>query len=133
MRSRHKRQRGQAAVEFALILPLFLLLVFAVTEFGRIWMVQHVLTTASRAGARQAILPSTTEAQVSQTVSDLCTGASLNAELTSVSMSNVGMAGASGSTTEVTVSYNHPVLSGSLIPGLSGSFTLASTTRMRHE
>ncbi len=130
---RHHKERGQAAVEFALVLPLFLLLVFAIMEFGRVWMVQQVLTTASRSGARRAILPTTTESQVVDTVNNLCTAASLDLNRVTVTSTNVGINGTSGLPSQVTVTYNHQVLSGSMIPGLSGTIALTSTTSMRHE
>ena len=44
------KQRGQALVEFALALPLLLLLVFGVLEFGRAFKIKIVLTNAAREG-----------------------------------------------------------------------------------
>ncbi len=43
---------GAAAVEFALILPIFVLLVFGIVEFGRLFNTQVSLTGAAREGAR---------------------------------------------------------------------------------
>jgi len=51
---------GVAAVEFALVVPVFFLLVFALIEFGRMMMVQQSLTNAAREGCRTAILATTT-------------------------------------------------------------------------
>jgi Flp pilus assembly protein TadG len=45
-------ERGAAAVEFALILPILLLLVLGLVEFGRAFNVQISLTNAAREGAR---------------------------------------------------------------------------------
>jgi Flp pilus assembly protein TadG len=50
---------GVAAVEFALVAPVFLLLVFAFFEFGRMLMVQQSLTNAAREGCRAAVLATT--------------------------------------------------------------------------
>ena len=44
--------RGAAAVEFALLLPLLLLLVFGIIDFGRALNAQVTLTQAAREGAR---------------------------------------------------------------------------------
>jgi Flp pilus assembly protein TadG len=44
--------RGAAAVEFALLLPLLLLLVFGIIDFGRALNAQITLTQAAREGAR---------------------------------------------------------------------------------
>ncbi len=50
------RDRGAAAVEFALLLPVLLLLVFGLIDFGRALNAQITLTQAAREGARLAAL-----------------------------------------------------------------------------
>lgn len=47
---------GQAIVEFALILPVILVLVFGMIEFGRAWNIQQAITDAAREGARKAVV-----------------------------------------------------------------------------
>jgi Flp pilus assembly protein TadG len=49
-------RRGQALVEFALILPAILLLVVGMLEFARAWNLHQVMTDAAREGARRAVL-----------------------------------------------------------------------------
>ncbi len=49
-------ESGAAAVEFALILPLLLLLIFGIIDFGRAYMAQISLTQAAREGARLSAL-----------------------------------------------------------------------------
>lgn len=51
-----RHQKGQALVEFALVTPLLLLLVFGIIEFGMLWKSQQVLTDAAREGARSAVI-----------------------------------------------------------------------------
>jgi Flp pilus assembly protein TadG len=51
---RHQRERGQALVEFALVLPLLALLLFGVIQFGIAFNNYVTLTDAVRAGARSA-------------------------------------------------------------------------------
>jgi len=51
-------------VEFAIVAPLFFLLVFGMIEYGRMVMVQQVITNASREGARRAVLDGATTAEV---------------------------------------------------------------------
>jgi Flp pilus assembly protein TadG len=51
-----KNQKGQALVEFALILPLLLLLLFGVFEFGRAMFIKNTLNNAARAAARVAVV-----------------------------------------------------------------------------
>lgn len=48
---RSARDRGAAAVEFALVLPLLLLIVFGIIDFGRALNAQITLTEAAREGA----------------------------------------------------------------------------------
>ena len=43
---------GAAAVEFALVLPILLVLVFGIVDFGRLYFTQITLTDAAREGAR---------------------------------------------------------------------------------
>jgi Flp pilus assembly protein TadG len=48
---------GQTMVEMAFVLPLFLILVFAIIEMGRAWAAKQALTIAAREGARILVLP----------------------------------------------------------------------------
>lgn len=54
--ARRSSQRGQALVEFALVAPLFFLIVFAIIDFGRYVYYVQVLNNAAREGARYAIV-----------------------------------------------------------------------------
>jgi Flp pilus assembly protein TadG len=47
-----KRDDGAAAVELALVLPILLLLIFGIIDFGRLYFAQITLTDAAREGAR---------------------------------------------------------------------------------
>jgi len=49
---RGRGQEGAAAVEFALILPFLMLIVFGTIDFGHYWYISHVVSDASREGAR---------------------------------------------------------------------------------
>ena len=51
-----RRRRGQALVEFALVAPLFFLLLFAIIEGGRFVFYYEALNSATREGARYAII-----------------------------------------------------------------------------
>jgi Flp pilus assembly protein TadG len=55
-RRAHGRGRGQAMVEFALIIPIFLLLLVALFDLGRAVFAYNTLTNAAREGARMAIV-----------------------------------------------------------------------------
>jgi Flp pilus assembly protein TadG len=51
-------------VEFALVLPMLLLVVLGIAEFGFIFQRYEVVTNAAREGARMAVLPGYTTADV---------------------------------------------------------------------
>ncbi len=52
-RARGRRSdRGAVAVEMALVMPVLLLVVAAIIDFGRAFMAQQTLTAAAREGAR---------------------------------------------------------------------------------
>lgn len=53
MTHKFSRDTGAALVEFAIITPLLLLLVFGIIEFGRAYNAQNTLTHAAREGARE--------------------------------------------------------------------------------
>lgn len=50
---RKQREGGAALVEFAIVLPLLVMLVFGIIEFGRAYNAQISLTHAAREGARE--------------------------------------------------------------------------------
>jgi Flp pilus assembly protein TadG len=54
--SRRSKTRGQAMVEFALIFPIFILLLVGMFDFGRVVWVNNTLATAAREAARFAIV-----------------------------------------------------------------------------
>ncbi len=64
-RSSAPRRCGAVTVELALVLPIFLMLVFGIIEFGRGFMVGQLVTNAAREGARRAIVDGSTNSDVS--------------------------------------------------------------------
>lgn len=51
-------ERGQSLVEFALTLPMLLVVMFMITEFGRALYQYNVMAQATREGARVAVVNS---------------------------------------------------------------------------
>jgi Flp pilus assembly protein TadG len=131
MRKGGTHVRGQGLVEFALVVPLFLVLLFGMVEFGRAWMTKNILTGAGREAVRLAVV------QVNFETSESAAVARAQQVLNSA-----GIYGASVSVTpyetpepgiEVTVAYVFPILITNFIPGWGSPLTLASTTSMRRE
>lgn len=58
------RERGAAAVEFALLLPVFLLVIAGIVDFGRAFFTQIELTNAAREGARAAVVSTASAADI---------------------------------------------------------------------
>lgn len=58
---RHQDDRGQALVEFALILPIFLLLLIGLFDFGRAIYAFNTINQAAREAARLAIVDQTVD------------------------------------------------------------------------
>lgn len=57
MAGRLKSQRGAELIEMALVLPLLLLVLVGIIDFGFLFARYEVLTNAAREGARIAVLP----------------------------------------------------------------------------
>lgn len=68
-RPRGSRRRGAATVEFAVVLPLLLVMLLGIIEMGRAMMVGEVTAAAARLGARAAVISGATNSQVVSTVS----------------------------------------------------------------
>jgi Flp pilus assembly protein TadG len=54
-------ERGTALIEFALVLPMLLVLTVAAVDFGRAFFVKNVLEQAAREGARLRVVKSSAD------------------------------------------------------------------------
>ena len=118
--------RGQSVIEFALILPFLLLIVFGITEFGRALMTANILTQAAREGARVAAVGADSTDAVDR-VTDVLTAAN-------VSVGTIDVAGPDANRViEVTVTSPFNVIpTGTFFP-MSGTITLTGRAVMRFE
>jgi Flp pilus assembly protein TadG len=129
-----KKENGSVAVEFALFLPLLLVLIFSIIELGSAWYFKQVMVSASRDGARFASLyndSGTSDSEVITHVQNILTNSGFPGTAT-VQVTGAGGAPGSQVTVDITSQYELPVL-GALVPGVDGSMALKSTTVMRHE
>ena len=128
-----KRRRGAAAVEFAFVAPVFFLLVLGMIEFGRMVMVQQVITNGSREGARVAVLDGTTGAEVQAVVEGYLSTANVPGATITVDPTEPSTAGY-GAPVTVTVSVPFSEVSWLPTPMLMGGDTeLTAATVMRRE
>ncbi len=126
-------QAGAVSVEFALVLPLFLVLVIGVMEFGLIMFTKVVITNASREGARLGVIysvPRKTAGEIEAQVRNYLTPAGLDSATVTVT----GAGGSAGSLLDVRVDYTYQFLVlPNLVTGLTGDHTLVGETVMRME
>lgn len=131
-RSCRKNRRGAAVVEFAIVAPVFFLLVFGMIEYGRLVMVQQVLTNASREGARQAVLDGSTTSSVTDAVQNYLTAARISGPTIAVNPDPPSTAGF-GDPVTVTVSVPFNQVSWLPSPMFLGGTTMSAVTVMRRE
>lgn len=141
---RLRGQRGQALLETAVILPIILLVSISILEFGRAYQVFQIMTNAAREGARIAVLPGTTDAEISARVKAyLAAGAISNSSTATVAVDHAQTVSVGGGTAPATkVSVNYPFSFMVLNPvarlvvsdsTLGGAFTMTTTALMRNE
>jgi Flp pilus assembly protein TadG len=132
-RNRPRRgRRAVAAVEFAIVAPLFFLLFFGMLEFGRMMMVQQVLTSAAREGARVGTFNGRTTAQVTSAVNGYLAGASVTGASVTVSP-DLPSSAPQGTPITVTVAVPFDRVSWLPKPWFLGGKSLRAVATMRRE
>lgn len=125
-----KSRRGVAAAEFALVLPALLLLILGIIEFGRGMQVQQMLTNGAREAARRAVLPSTTDSEVYNTIDTYMRNTGIIGHSRQISPSLAGAQSDDLITVTVSVPYNRVAL---LHAGWLRGLTLTASVVMRKE
>ena len=124
-------RRGAAATEFAVVAPVFLLLIIGILELGRALMVQQVLINASRVGARRAITIGASAADVESAVEEYA--ASVAVPGVDVSVTPDPSSAVAGQTVSVTTSIAFQDVSWIPSPWFLGGKTLTASSLMRKE
>jgi Flp pilus assembly protein TadG len=128
-----RRRRGAAVVEFAIVVPIFFLMVFGMLEFGRMIMVHQLLTGAAREGARQAVVNGATADDVEQTVRDYLTATSVDGQEATVSVTPDLATADTGVKVTVETGIKFEKVSWLPAPFFLREVTLSATSIMRHE
>ena len=126
-----RRSRGQSLVETAIVLPIVLLLVMGIIDFGLLFNNYIVISNASREGARKAALGGT-DVEVVQTVQNMTT--SLKLSNMNINITPPDDSRGHGTAVEVSVEYKSELLTpliGKFFP--DGAAELASSWIMRVE
>ncbi|MGH7229998.1 MAG: TadE/TadG family type IV pilus assembly protein [Nitrospiraceae bacterium] len=126
-------ERGAAAVEFAILLPVLMLILFGIIEFGLIMYSREVITNASREGARAGIVQATakpTTGQIQAVVTNYLTGTGVDPNAVTINVAGAGLT--APNTLQVTVNYPYNFFVPGIL-GLGSSINLTGQTVMRHE
>jgi Flp pilus assembly protein TadG len=135
-----QRRLGAAAVEFAIVAPIFFLMILGMLELGRAVMVQQVITNASREGARIAVLDGSLatgtddEPGVTDSIANYLTSANIDPDSVTITIDPATPSSASyGAPVTVTISVPFSEVSWLPTPKYLGNKTLSSATVMRRE
>jgi hypothetical protein len=129
-----RNRRAAAAVEFAVVAPVFFLMIFGMIEYGRMVMVQQILTNSSREGARFAVLDGAVYGEIKTRVNDYLGSAGIDWDHASVTVTpDPPTSAAFGDPITVTVSIPFSKVSWLPSPMYWGGKTLTATTVMRRE
>lgn len=129
--SRVRKQAGIAAVEFTLILPLMLLFIAAIGEFGNILIKYNTLSKAVQTGARLAVTEVYGTGNPDAVASDTEISNAVNDALSDFENITITLS-RDGNLVIVTADYQYQSLMGPLLDNIiTPNVTLTSTSVMR--
>ena len=130
-RRRVAGESGSQLVEFAMILPILLMIIAAIVDFGVMFRTNAVVTNAAREGARLAAIPGndqnnyeTVRARVAETLTE---GRLTGPSVVTITPEAVTIAASTnGAGARVTVAYTHTTLFlGPIMAIMNGTFAQA--------
>jgi Flp pilus assembly protein TadG len=125
LKQKIKCENAQSLVEFALVIPIFLFLLFGIVEFGRGWETVNIVTSAAREGARVAAVTAPNISSATNAAQRILSAGHVDNATVSVTGPDANRE------VSVTVTVNYTPMT-NLIPGL-GPFTITRSTSMRWE
>lgn len=125
-----KNQRGQALVEFAIILPLLLLLVMGIMEFGIMLNSYLTVRNVSREGARAGIVGGS-DVEIRNTI--VSTSPNLEGSNLTVNIMPAEVSRKSGDTLTVQLIYKYELIVPIISNLLGNEINLKAQTSMRME
>jgi Flp pilus assembly protein TadG len=133
---RKLNERGAVAAEFALLLPLLLIILFGIIDFGMMMYSREIVTNAAREGARAGIVqgpPKRTGGEILAIVDNYLTGTGVNPA--DVNLTPVGAGLTQPNTLTVSGTYNYsflvPVIP--VLVGIPNPLIIPISVVMRHE
>jgi Flp pilus assembly protein TadG len=140
-----RQKQGSIALEFAIIIPVFFLLVFGIVDFGHAWYMRQIISNASREGARYGtryssvggtrVIPNTLNPSISSYLTSKYSSILPSDANMQVTPGGTGYtSGNTGDDLSVKVdATKHWWVVGHLVPGIGSTTTLSSTTWMKVE
>jgi len=138
LRRFRRNSRGQALVEFALVMPLLLILIVSVFEFGRAWNLHQTITDAAREGARKAVIADAaiTQDSVNAAIAARIAASGFDPADATITLPD-GFHAGTGQVTSVRIEFPFRFTFLRVLIGLlaqnDGVVTVASEARMRNE
>jgi Flp pilus assembly protein TadG len=137
-----KNQEGASAIEFAIILPLLMMVLFGIVEFSIAFYDKAMITNASREGARSGIVlqaaprdAAAEDTEIEAAINYYLTGKLITlgaANVPAIAITREGFGTGDSLTVNVTYVYDYYVLPG-FVTGITGPVTLNATTIMKME
>jgi Flp pilus assembly protein TadG len=138
MKVNPRGEAGASAVEFAIVLPILVLLIFGIIEFSVALYDKAMITNACREGARAGIVyrvPSVTDGEITNVVNNYLGSSLITFGAPVAANTTVTRIGYNpGDELKVTVNYTYTFLIiPSFVASLSGGINMAAETVMRME
>ncbi len=136
-----RREKGAAAIEFAIVLPFLVLLALGICQFGILFYNQQVIINASREAARAGIVQRTgvsvndVKIMLDDIVQNYVRGRliTFGGGGTPLGVTSTGENGSFGLPLSVTVTYDYQFFGGASFFGLEPQYTLRGETWMKME
>lgn len=134
---RRRRESGTSVVEMAFVLPLVLLLLFAIGDFGIAYTRWNSLTNAVREGARVGVVfrspcnPGNVETEIRTTVSNFAASSGLDGAAIVTTIANA--CAGTGSQLSVTARIPYDYVAMSALAGFAPTIDLTARSLMRNE
>ena len=122
-----KNNKGQTIVEFALVVPVFLIVLFGTIEFGNMWHSMNVLSGAAREGVRIAAVSAPDVNRVETTVNNYLNASNINDATITVTGPN------SSSEVQVTIQMTYNPIFLGIIPGINEAIQMTRSATMHWE
>ncbi|MBS3985014.1 MAG: pilus assembly protein [Selenomonadales bacterium] len=127
---RRQNERGQALVELALVLPILLLVLMGIVDFGRVFHGHLAVTSASRQAAREASL-GRTDAEIISVARNAASP--LPPGQIAVTVTPAFSARQAGTSIEVTVTYSLQIITPLIQPFFPNPYVVIARAVTRRE